>query len=192
MNRYEFRIWDNHLTSIRREMERHARPSKMDESDEIYLISNATDHCIAKIRDELLDIKVLLRVERRLEQWSPILKEGFPIPASAIAKMFDYLKLAEPKLLKSAFQMKDFLDKASNAGILIVKTSKLRTHFKFDKCQTEFAQVNIDGIARETVAVESEDPDAVLATIARIGIADHENVSYVRNIDRLVRGASRI
>ena len=184
MNRYEFRIWDRDLASVRHEMERLASPSEAVESNEIYLISNATD-CIAKIRDELLDIKVLLKVERRLEQWSPILKAGFPLGASAMVQMFDSLKLIPPRLTKATYEFEDFLDEAVKRGIATVKTSKLRSHFKFDRCQTEFAKVNIDAIGRETVAVESEDPEAVLAAITRIGIADRENVSYVRNIERL-------
>ena len=185
MNRYEFRIWDRDLASVRHAMERLASPSEPVASDEIYLISNATDYCNAKIRDALLDIKVLLKVERRLEQWSPVLKAGFPLTASAIAQMFDSLKLSPPQLPKPTYEMEDFLDQASKSGVAIVRTSKLRTRFNFNQCQTEFAQVNIGKIEHQTVAVESEDPDAVLATIAQIGIADRENVSYVRNIERL-------
>ena len=188
MNRYEFRVWDHDLASVCRDMEHHATPSFPGVSNEIYLVSNTTSDCIAKIRDELLDIKVLVKVERRLEQWSPTLKAGFPLEAWAIVQMFDSLKLARPQLEKPDYELDDFLGEAEGAGIAIVSTSKLRTHFKFNRCQTEFAKVNFDGTERETVAVESEDPDAVLATIALIGIADRENLSYVRNIERLRTG----
>jgi len=43
-----------------------------------YLISAATDRCNAKIRNALMDIKIMIGTHRGLEQWKPVLKAGFP------------------------------------------------------------------------------------------------------------------
>lgn len=76
MNRYEFRIWGDDLSNVAQQLEVLSVKAYPTETDEIYFVSNATDDCNAKIRFGLLDIKVLLKVERGLEQWSPIINAG--------------------------------------------------------------------------------------------------------------------
>lgn len=65
--RYEFRVWADALTHAEEKLRRLAQP-KTTESQETYLISKATDKCNAKIRAALMDIKVLVAVDRGLEQ----------------------------------------------------------------------------------------------------------------------------
>ena len=62
-------------------------PEKVQQSDEIYLVA-ADPGANVKIRDGLLDIKVLERVDSNgLEQWRPVSKEPFPLSASAAASL---------------------------------------------------------------------------------------------------------
>src|SRR5271166_3025868 len=63
--RYEFRIWAETLTPIRERLERLASP-KETVSQETYLVSATTDKCNAKIRADLMDIKVLVAEDRGL------------------------------------------------------------------------------------------------------------------------------
>ena len=57
-------------------------PEKIQESDEIYLLSPGTDANV-KIRAGLMDIKTLEQIdEAGLEQWRPAMKETFPLPAA--------------------------------------------------------------------------------------------------------------
>ena len=60
-------------------------PERIQESDEVYLLSRLVDENV-KVRDDLLDVKELERVNRDgLEQWTPVLKASFPIPAAESA-----------------------------------------------------------------------------------------------------------
>ena len=57
------------------------------ESDEIYLLSRDTDANV-KIRDRLMDIKTLEQVNAEgLEQWRPVMKGEFPLPAAEVARV---------------------------------------------------------------------------------------------------------
>ena len=70
-------------------------PVGVQESDETYLLSGAGDN--VKVRDALMDIKVLREVDRNgLEQWTPVMKAGFPLPAAEVAKVFEALRLDPP------------------------------------------------------------------------------------------------
>ena len=161
--RYEFRVWEETLASVHDRLGPMAQPKTV-ESEETYLIPKATDKCNAKIRAALMDIKVLVSTDRGLEQWKPILKGEFPLESSVIAtQVFPSLNLSAPPLPKSAYELGEFLHMvAQSAGISIVNVRKTRYQFRIGACAAEYAQITIDGVPRDTVAVESVDPDAVL------------------------------
>ena len=59
------------------------------ESDEIYFLSPAGDQNV-KVRDKLMDIKTLEHVNPDgLEQWKPVMKGTFPLPAAEVKKVFE-------------------------------------------------------------------------------------------------------
>ena len=186
--RYEFRVWGKDLGPVRQKLERLASP-KVTESQETYLISAATDKCNAKVRDGLMDIKVLVAEERGLEQWKPILKASFSLEALVIAEqVFPSLELPAPALSKSAYELRDFLDDVMRAqpGVTVVEVSKTRYQFTIGACLAEYAQVTLNGVPEDTVAAESVDPDAVLQLVHDLVIND-ANTSYIREIKRLLK-----
>ena len=183
--RYEFRVWAETLTPIRERLERLASP-KRTVSQEIYLISAITDKCNAKIRADLMDIKVLVAEDRGLEQWNPILKATFPLGSSVVAtQVFPSLELPPPVLAKSKYTLEEFLGDVMRAEprITIVDVSKTRYQFSIGVCAAEYAQITLNGIPRDTVAVESVDPDAVLKLVGELGVSE-ANTSYIREIKR--------
>jgi hypothetical protein len=186
--RHEFRIWAKTLEEPRTRLQRLAPPGNIHTSKETYLISSATDRCNTKIRNDLVDIKVLIAVDCGLEQWQPALKTGFPLEASVIvAQIFPRLELEAPRLSAPHYHMDQFLDEvAARPGIAIVPVSKVRQRFTLGACQAEFSSVTIKDAAFETVAVESLVPDAALTLIHQLGIEHTANTSYVRQIKRLL------
>jgi exopolyphosphatase / guanosine-5'-triphosphate,3'-diphosphate pyrophosphatase len=185
--RYEFRVWAETLASLHKRLGLMAQP-KTAESEETYLISKATDKCNAKIRAALMDIKVLVAVDWGLEQWKPILKAEFPLESSVIAtQVFPSLELPPPDLPKSAYELDEFLDHVAGADerLAVVGVRKTRYQFRIGACAAEYAQITIDGVPRDTVAVESVDPDAVLQLVRELGITD-TNTSYIREIKRVL------
>jgi hypothetical protein len=185
--RYEFRMWSDTLASVHTTLGLMAQP-KTAESEETYLISKATDKCNAKIRAALMDIKVLVAEEQGLERWKPILKGEFPLESSVIAtQVFPSLELPPPALPKSVYELDEFLDYVvrADARLAIVGVRKTRYQFRIGACAAEYAQIMINGVPRETAAVESVDPDAVLQLVRELGI-DEPNTSYIREIKRVL------
>jgi exopolyphosphatase/guanosine-5'-triphosphate,3'-diphosphate pyrophosphatase len=188
MDRYEFRVWGHNLIALKRTLEEHAEPSQPATSSELYFVSETTDKCSAKIRSSLLDIKVLVRIDGTLERWTPIVKAGFPLAASAINQLFESLALKPPRLSQSNYIFEEFLNDVikPERAIVIANVSKERSQFRIDACEAEYAAVTIDGLPRHTVAVEGSDPDAVLSLIRQLGIEQIPNTSYVREIKHLL------
>ncbi len=189
--RYEFRVWADALASVYEKLELLAQP-KTTRSEETYLVSRATDRCNAKIRAALMDVKVLLAEDRGLEQWKPIVKTGFPLDSSVIAaQVFPALELPPPPLPKPAYELGDFLETMRNAdGVAVVGVRKTRHQFSIGACSAEYAQITINDVPRDTVAVESVDPDAVLQVLRDLGI-NEQNTSYIREIKHVIGWSSR-
>jgi len=184
--RYEFRVWGENLAEFRKRLERRAAPVQA-ASKEIYLISRATDRCNAKIRADLMDIKVLIAEHRGLEQWKPVLKAAFPIDRSVIAtQIFPSLEIRPPPLSKARYEMGEFLNEVivADAGIAIVELFKARSKFSLGTCLAEFTAVLLNDVARDTVGMESANPDELLSLIREFGLDGAQNVSYVRYIRR--------
>jgi exopolyphosphatase / guanosine-5'-triphosphate,3'-diphosphate pyrophosphatase len=185
--RYEFRVWAETLSSALEMLGRLAE-SKTAESEETYLISKATDKCNAKIRAALMDIKVLVAEDRGLEQWKPILKTGFPVDSAVITThIFPSLELPAPVLSKAAYELDEFLEQVARPaeGLAIVDVRKTRYQFRIGSCSAEYSQITMNGVPRDTVAVESIDPDAVLQLVRELGITQ-ANTSYIREIKRVL------
>jgi exopolyphosphatase / guanosine-5'-triphosphate,3'-diphosphate pyrophosphatase len=184
--RFEFRVWGDAFEPVHEQL-RLLGQSKAAESEEVYLISAATDRCNAKIRAGLMDIKVLVAENRGLEQWRPILKTGFPLERAVIAgQVFPSLELAPPALDRAALDLDEFLGVVQAAGkTAIVKVQKVRHQFRIGACSAEYSQIKINDVPRDTVAVESTDPDAVLGLVKELGIGD-TNTSYIREIKHVL------
>jgi exopolyphosphatase / guanosine-5'-triphosphate,3'-diphosphate pyrophosphatase len=185
--RYEFRIWGESLAPFHTKLDTMGEASEK-ASEETYLISAATERCNAKIRADLMDIKVLVAEERGLEQWNPTLKAEFPLPAATIVgEVFPSLQLDPPTLVKAEYSFDQFLSEViqPNKKIAIVAVTKTRYQYRIGICAAEYSRIKINDVPRDTVAVESTDADAVLELVGKLGI--HEpNVSYIREIRRIL------
>ena len=189
--RYEFRIWAESLAPLREKLAAMAEPRETI-SEETYLISAVTDRCNAKIRAELMDIKILVAEDRGLEQWKPILKASFPLAAAAITEqVFASLELAPPSLQKTEYSFDEFIGEVVSAEprIAVVDVGKTRYQFNIGVCAAEYSRITINQLPRDTVAVESTDPDAVIQLVRELGISE-PNVSYIREIRRILGWAA--
>ena len=105
-------------------------PGGVQESDEIYLLSGAGGN--VKVRDALMDIKVLRQVNADgLEQWTPAMKAGFPLPAAEVAKVFGALRLKVPSLSRASYTLDEIIKEFAALGCAIreVKVRKRRTRY---------------------------------------------------------------
>jgi hypothetical protein len=57
----------------------------------------STDEANVKIRDGLMDIKVLREVDGAgLERWEPVMKQGFPLSAEDAGRVLEALGISAP------------------------------------------------------------------------------------------------
>jgi hypothetical protein len=186
LGRFEFRIWGNHLDPFRDRLAAIAAPSEPYESAETYILSRATDATNVKIRAGSIDIKLMTEQVGRLERWRPVLKGEFPLDSRTIVEqVFPNLGAAVPHIAQPSYTHGEFIRDLvrPHRDLAIAEVVKVRSLFKSDKFQAEFATVEIAGGATsETVAIEADDPAAVLRAIAKLGLNSQVNINYVRHL----------
>ena len=184
--RWEWRAFASSFGDAERRI-RETPPGKMNESDETYLLS---PHCDAsvKIRDGLMDIKTLEQVDpNRLEQWRPVMKEGFPLPDAEAAKVCAALQVA-PLPHRDAHTLESMQAELTHPsrGVRAVPIHKKRQRYTVAGCLADLTEVVADGRATRTVSIESEDPARVWAAVVELGLERLENLSYPRGLKRLL------
>ena len=142
-----------------------------------------------KIRDQLMDIKVLIKKEKGLEQWNPRMKGEFPIPAETIRdEVFPAFGVSLPELKQAEYTLEQYLEEIINPHpeLSAARVFKRRFGFTVNGCITEIAELLINGASIKTVAVESEDTEAILQAKQMLGLQDYENVNYLLAIKRII------
>ena len=160
------------------------------DSDEIYLLSPAGAN--VKIRDALMDIKLLREVNADgLEQWTPVMKAGFPLPAAEAAKVLDALGLPLPTALRASYTLEEFLAQfaAPGSAVRAVAVHKRRTRYTVGGCMAELSEVVANGKPTRTIAVESEDAAAVIQAVRELGLGGYANTSYLHGLAALIDDA---
>ncbi len=178
--RWEWRTFGGSLDAVEAQLERWDHRGES-ESDEQYLLSGEGDN--VKIRDELLDIKVLREVDQRgLERWEPTLKAGFPLDASTLAIVFEALRQPLPKLSRQAYSQDQLLSELIEPtdAIQITPVHKRRVRYTSGECMAELSDLEVDRRPIRTLALESIDPAAVVTQVAALGLQDRVNTSVPR------------
>jgi exopolyphosphatase/guanosine-5'-triphosphate,3'-diphosphate pyrophosphatase len=162
-------------------------PAGVQESHEIYLLSAADDN--VKVRDALMDVKVLREVNADgLEQWTPVMKAAFPLPPAEAAKVLEWLHLPVAATSRGEFTLDQLLERFAPPGgpLRVVKVHKRRTRYTVGGCMAELSDVVANGKPTRTIAVESEDPAAVVRAIGELGLGGYTNTSYPRGLAALI------
>jgi exopolyphosphatase/guanosine-5'-triphosphate,3'-diphosphate pyrophosphatase len=158
------------------------------QSDEIYLLSTVSDANV-KIRDQLLDIKRLETVNcDGLEQWRPVLKEPFPLSASAVASVNAALGLQAVPVSAHNLALDRLLASlaAPDGAVRVVSVTKTRTRFHIQGCAAELTEVVANRQKVRTVAIEDTDPAKVIGAVRAMGLDAYRNTSYPRGLSQLV------
>ena len=163
-------------------------PGRVDESDEIYLLSLASDASV-KIRDGLMDVK---RLERRdddgLELWKPVMKASYPLPAPDVAAVITALGVAVPPLPRAEYTLDELITEVVGPrdDLMAVEVHKRREHYTVGGCLAELSEVGTAQGSRRTIAIESEDPARVIATVRELGLGSRRNVSMAQGLKAIV------
>lgn len=159
------------------------------ETDEVYLLTDKGSN--VKVRAGLLDIKVLQQVnEAGLEQWIPVMKEGFPASAAVVREVFRAMQLSPPDLTRGAYTFEQFLAELiePTAGVRAANVHKRRVRYVVGGCTSELSDVTVDGIETRTIAVEMEDAAAVIAAVESLGLSGYVNTNYSRGLSATLSG----
>lgn len=157
------------------------------DSDELYLLAPRGPN--AKVRSGLLDIKVLEEVDAHgLERWNPVMKAPVPLTADSAAVVLGALSVAVPDLERDTYSLGQFLDELidPNDGFRVVDVHKHRRRYAIGTCMTELSDVTVNGRLTRTIAVESDDKEAVLATVHDLGLSGYRNINYQRGLTRIL------
>jgi len=141
-------------------------PSGVQESDELYLLSGAGGN--VKIRDALMDIKVLREVNADgLEQWTPVMKAGFPLPAAEAAKVLEALGLPLPTPARASYTLDEFIAQfaAPGGAVRAVKVHKRRTRRLRHGVGIPAAQLRARRGAADRHPARARDPDRLAAVL---------------------------
>jgi len=160
---------------------------KVQESDEIYLLSPVTDANV-KIRAELMDLKILEQTSQAgLEQWRPVLKASFPLGRADVATICAALGVPSPAG-REAFTLDQLLAElgAPSRGVRAVAVHKRRLRYTINGCMSEMTEVVADGKPVRTVAIESEDAGRVVEAVWEMGLSGFGNISYPRGLKAVV------
>jgi exopolyphosphatase/guanosine-5'-triphosphate,3'-diphosphate pyrophosphatase len=187
--RWEWRTFGAHFGIAETRFE-ELTPGAVQESDELYFLGGSRAN--VKVRDALLDIKVLREVNREgLERWEPIMKQPFPLPAADVVKVFESLGLALTELARNAYTLEQFTEEIVRPKMALqpVRVHKRRVRYTVGGCTSEFTDVRADGRDTRTVAIEAEDSAAVLAAVASVGLGGYVNTNYALGLRALLDDA---
>ena len=184
--RWEWRTFGDEFGVAEENIKAHECTREI-ESSEVYILSKKSGENI-KIRDTLMDIKVLRNAKNDLEQWFPIMKATFPIGAEEAAEVFKAAGIEVGLNAADTWEYDAFISKMvdTNSDLKAVGVFKKRYGYMIEGATVEIADLTIDGKEIRTTAVEDADPELVTRLVAKLGLNGYENISYIKAMRRMV------
>jgi exopolyphosphatase/guanosine-5'-triphosphate,3'-diphosphate pyrophosphatase len=98
------------------------------------------------------------------------------------------LHLTVPESLRDSYTLDAFLAEFAgpDSAIRVARVHKRRVRYTVDGCIAELSDIVADGKPTRTIAVESEDADAVVRAVAGLGLGGYANVSYPQALPALL------
>ena len=184
--RWEWRSFGQRFGVAEERIARFA-PSDPKETDEIYFVSANGDN--VKVRDGLMDVKVLCEVNAdSLEQWAPVMKAEFPLSSDDAWAVVHALRIPVYGLQQESYSLDDVIDKLSDpaAGVRVVRVHKRRVRYTIEGCMAELSDIIANDQPVRTIAVESEDADAIVRAVESLGLGGYTNTNYLRGLAALL------
>ena len=190
--RFEFRTFGQCFYNQHKRMARLSVPVPEKvwerESDEIYIISRTNDVNNTKIRDGKMDIKTFVQTIDGLEQWNPLMKGEFPMPAEVLkTEVFPAFMVDMPALTKDVYTYDEFISMVqANPDLAAVRVYKKRWGYMVNDTICEVGEVLINGAKVMTINSESTEVEDIKKTVADVGLEGVENINYLQAIKRVI------
>jgi len=159
--RYEFRIFGNNLDGIENRIKELAKEEKTRQMTSVYLLASGNPKNNIKIREGVMDIKVLEHVQDGLEQWNPFLVGEFPLKANVIKTVvFPSLGVQSPVLAREEYTLEQFIEEliSVDPDLSVAWVNKTRHAFTVRECITEIAgnQRSFDRIKKQETRAKTQ------------------------------------
>lgn len=191
--RFEFRSFGQDFDEQHYRMSRLSVPvpEKVWErySEEVYILSRTNDVNNTKIRDGKMDIKTYVQTTNGLEQWNPLMKGEFPVPARVLEEdVFPAFKVEGlPKLEQDTYTCEEFMDIIrAHPDLQAVRVSKERYGYMVNGTICEYGYVLINGARVVTINSESTEVEDIKKTLRDVGLEGVENINYLQAIKRVI------
>lgn len=157
-------------------------------SEEIYIVSQTNNVNNTKIRDGKMDIKTFVQEVDGLEQWNPLMKAEFPIPAETLRnEVYPAFQVGVPELKKEMYTLKELLSLVHlNPDLQAVRVKKHRFGYMINDTICEVADVLINGAMVTTLNSESTEIEDIKKTMQDVGMDKYENINYLQAIKRII------
>lgn len=186
--RFEFRVFDDDLESLRPRLMQMAAHSSVENSTETYVVTRLNIDAGVKIRQDCLEMKLLQAREGILERWQPALRAQLPVsaatfkdtvaPALGVAvDVPDDAQLTEAAIVDIA---------QSLPALSHVSVTKRRSQFELDGCLAELTDLDFGRMTTRSVALEGTDFVTVMQLVRKLGLAQRMNESYPCYLQRLL------
>jgi exopolyphosphatase/guanosine-5'-triphosphate,3'-diphosphate pyrophosphatase len=95
-------------------------------------------------------------------------------------------------MTREAYTLDEFIDElaAPSGAIRPVKVHKRRVRYTVAGCTAEVTELLAEDLPTRTIAIESEDPSAVIAAVRSVGLGGYRNVSYPRGLATVIDAES--
>ena len=189
--RYEFRTFGHNFNKSHEMMMLLTQPVPEDLQvrifDENYIISKTVDDINIKIKNNLLDVKKLVRTKGITEQWNSVGKYKFPISKEfLLEEIAPELQVAFTKLEYNEFSIERIADTIKyHKDLLYIPVQKRRYTYVVHNTICEFAEVVIDNDYLLTISVESLEYEEVIRTVSQLKLNQYENINYPQAIKRV-------
>ena len=184
--RWEFRSFQTDFGKAEELIQQH-EVTRIRESFEVYILSQKSNDN-TKVRDELMDIKTPLRIsaQTKLEQWTVLMKAGFPIHINELALVYKAFGFQMPYCERDEYTYQQYIERLikPNPDLRMVNVYKKRDGYLIDECIVEIAEVKFDEIQKKTIAVEHMDPELVQKTVMKLELSQFENINYIKEMKR--------
>ena len=179
----------------RRRAPRGARPRSGSRRATSGTCSRSRSDASVKVRGGLMDVKHLERVRRRRARAVAAGDEG-RLPARrppTSSPCSTRCASPAPPLERPAYTLDELLDEVVRPSpeLLAVAVHKRRARHTIGGCMAEVTELRADGRATRTIAVESEDPERVIAAVRELGLDGRPNVCVARGLKALVGFGAR-
>jgi hypothetical protein len=161
-------------------------PAHHSASRETCIVGDATGVSV-RVRHLLLDVRVLQEASREgLERWVTVIKEPFPVGASAVADTCRILGAPCPSLRHESYPADEFVEEVlgTDPSLRAVHVRIQRQSFTINECLVDIDEVTFNGLPMRTIGIEMPDRTRVLETVRALGLGRYATTDYVRALRR--------